>query len=89
MNPKPIHGEAVPFHVQHGYSDQSPIPCDFKLGDRVIYTNDYGLTFIRTVRAFKKAITPDFLPNNFIYIFGDTSCWWSPVAPETLKHLPA
>jgi hypothetical protein len=89
MNPrKPIHGQAIPFHVAHGYADAPPVPCDFKLGDRVIFTNDAGLRFERAVRAFSKETT-DFLPLNFIYIFEDNSSWWSPVRADQLKHAEA
>lgn len=85
MNPKPIHGEAVPFHIQHGYSDKSPVPCDFKLGDKVIFTNDAGGQFTATVRGFCKEIG-NVLPKRFVYVFPDNSSWWLPVSPETLKH---
>lgn len=81
---KPIHGAPIPFHVAHGLSDSPPIPCDFKLGDRVIFTNDAGGKWTHTVRAFSKAIGPHDW-GRFIYVFPDNDAWWFPVAPASLR----
>lgn len=85
MSAKPIHGEPAPFHVRQDLAATPPVPCDFKLGDRVIFTNDYGVKFERTVRAFSKELRPCNW-GKFIYIFEDNSSWWSPVGPESLCH---
>jgi len=56
-----------------------PIPCSFKPGDPVIYTNDYGVEFELTVRGF----APDLFHGRFVYL--DSDCWWMPKAPESLR----
>ena len=65
----------------------SPVPCDFKLGDRVVFTNDYGVSFDLVVRGFAaephNADRPDW-PQRFVYVF--TDAWWFPTSPEKLKH---
>lgn len=58
-----------------------PLPCDFKVGDRVIFTNDYGVSFHKVVRGFtRKPQGVDIL--RFVYL--DLDCWWFPVEPESL-----
>jgi len=81
---KQIHGEAIPFHVVHELSDSPPIPCEFKIGDKVIFTNDAGLKWTQTVRAFAKKVTSW---GAFVYVFPDNSSWWFPVRPETLTKI--
>jgi hypothetical protein len=55
----------------------SPIPCDFKPGDKVTFTNEYGVIFPgRTVIGFRESIDPDFLPDRFILLDGDA--YWFP-----------
>lgn len=83
--PKPIHGELVPFHSAHGLSENPPVPCDFKLGDPVIFTNDAGLKFAHTIRGFSKKVEA-FDHGRFVYIFHDTDAWWFPVGPESLSR---
>ena len=73
--------------VKNDLSKFPPIGCDFKLGDTVTFTNDYGVKFEGlTVIGFEKEIDPDFLPNRFVYL--NTSCYWFPTSPEslTLEH---
>lgn len=83
--PKRTHGEPVPFHVLHDLSDVPPVPCEFKVGDRVIFTNDAGLKFAEAVRAFSKEIKPHNW-GRFVYVFPDDDAWWFPVRPESLKR---
>lgn len=63
----------------------SPVSCDFALGDRVVFTNDYGVKFNLIVRGFASqshtADHPEWA-QRFIYVFNDA--WWFPVAAETL-----
>lgn len=58
------------------------MPCRFKVGDRVIFTNDYGLKFPHVVRGFAKSPHPG---NRFVYIFSDA--WWFPVSPDRLERV--
>lgn len=69
----------------------SPVPCDFALGDRVVFTNEYGVKFDLIVRGFAAephtpAGDPDW-PARFIYVF--TDAWWFSVAAESLAHRDA
>lgn len=65
-----------------------PIPCDFKVGDAVTFTNDYGVEFADN-RVFGFASEPHVDGDNasdprFVYIF--TDAWWFPVAASKLRH---
>ena len=83
MGVKPIHGEHKP---ENGPDDIQPVPpvaCEFRPGDRVLFTNDYGATFERTVVGFSPTVNY----GRFVYL--DTDCWWFPVDPSSLKALPA
>jgi len=53
---------------------ESPIPCDLKVGDLVIFTNDYGVQFKLTVVGF--CVPSECLPERFIYLNDDS--WWFP-----------
>ena len=73
--------------VKNDLSKFPPIGCDFKLGDTVTFTNEYGVKFEGLkVIGFEKEIGPDFLPNRFIYL--NTGCYWFPKSQEslTLEH---
>lgn len=73
--------------VKNDLSKFPPVACDFKLGDVVTFTNEYGVKFKGLkVIGFEKEIDPDWLPGRFIYL--DTSCYWFPKSPEslTLEH---
>lgn len=62
-----------------------PIPCNFKVGDKVTYTNDNGVKFPgKMVMGFCEKIDPDFLPEKFIYL--NLDCHWMPVDPAHLNH---
>ena len=39
-----------------GLEENPPIQCDFKIGDKVIYTNDYGVKFNMEVIGFSETI---------------------------------
>ena len=57
-----------------------PIPCDFAVGDKVTFTNDYGVSFEGlTVIGFAKDTG---LYGRFIHL--DTDCYWFPKKPESL-----
>lgn len=64
-------------------SQTPPAPCDFKVGDRVSFTNDYGVTFHgHKVIGFDD--DPDNLAGRFIYL--DYDCYWFPCRPEELRR---
>jgi hypothetical protein len=50
---KPIHGAPKPVNVPADMTDVPPVPCEFRAGDIVTYTNDYGVKFRARVRGFK------------------------------------
>lgn len=61
---------------------EPPKPCDFKVGDVVKFTNDYGAEFgPLVVRGF--TTSEDELHGKFIYL--NTDCHWFPVDPKSLK----
>lgn len=56
---------------------------NFKLGDKVTFTNDYGVVFKgHTIIGFRES-DPDFLPDRTIYI--DTDCHHFPKRPDQLR----
>ena len=59
-----------------------PVACEFSAGDRVLYTNDYGAQFDRTVRGFCREVQSY---GGFVYL--DADAWWFPVKAESLRHL--
>lgn len=65
------------------YLKVPPIECDLKVGDMVTYTNDYGVVFKGLEVTGFHRITPDFLPDNFIYL--NTDAYWFPHKRASLK----
>jgi len=66
-----------------------PLPCDFAVGDEVIYTNDYGAQFVSTVVGFTREphVPPDcdtYVEPQFVYLA--KSAWWWPVEASSLTH---
>lgn len=60
-----------------------PVPCSFKIGDSVTFTNDYGAKFAQLV---VKGFAPTIENGRFVYL--DKSSWWFPVSPDSLEHSP-
>lgn len=58
-----------------------PLACDFKVGDKVIYTNDYGVEFDLVVKGFDKL--DQICHGRFIYVFEDA--YWFSVRAEQLR----
>jgi hypothetical protein len=58
-----------------------PIPCAFKVGDSVTFTNDYGV-------AFHNKIVTGFAPivEYGRFVFLDMDAWWFPSKPASLTH---
>lgn len=72
--------EAVKSQLQ-----QEPhIECDFKIGDRVMFTNDYGIVFgPYEVIGFAKPEA--MVGSRFIHI--DYASYWFPAKPESLEKI--
>jgi len=60
----------------------SPIECRFKVGDKVIFTNDYGVQFKLEIVGFKNKLD-EVGPHRFIYLNSDA--WWFPHDPKELE----
>lgn len=88
---KRIHGEPVPLWERLSLQPVPPVPCPFAAGDRVIYTNDYGLKFDMDVIGFSKDAS---FYGRFIHLARhgrdvNGSAWWYPHAPHELVHYTA
>lgn len=87
---KPIHGAPVNKTIEaikaidKTYTTTPPEGCPFHVGDKVLFTNDYGVKFELEVYGFRVPVS-DFLPDNTMYIF--TDAYWFPVKPSTCKLL--
>lgn len=71
-------------HFVQRLSDIVPNPkIDFKVGDKVVFTNDYGVSFIdQTIIAIGR--------HNDLWKYGhciylDNDSYWYPVKPESLS----
>lgn len=65
---------------------EPPIPCDLKVGDRVTFTNEYGISF-HDMRVIGFAEDDSFY-GRFIHITGPTypGAYWFPHKPSELKE---
>ncbi len=73
------------YHLPPDALETPPVPCDFKLGDKVIFTNDYGVVFEgHIVTGFSPEIDGR---GRFVYL--DYDCWWFPANPVNLAHQSA
>lgn len=60
-----------------------PLPCELKVGDKVTFTNDYGVEFHdKTVTGFASTVEYG------RFVFLDIDSWWFPVRPENLTKQP-
>jgi hypothetical protein len=61
---------------------ESPISCNYKVGDSVVYTNFYGVVF----HEFKViGFNTDYSDKTkFIYL--DSDSYWMPVAESEIRH---
>lgn len=64
-------------------SQTPPVECEFSIGDNVMYTNDYGVSFY----GYKIIGFADNVEHGkFIYL--NFQCYWSAVTPESLRNDP-
>ena len=73
-----INGMRYPLAVDA--KESSPVPCEFKVGDLVTFTNDCGVVFPDMIVT---GFSPTVEHGRFVYF--DASAWWFPVSPESLK----
>ena len=60
---------------------ESPVPCDFKVGDTVTFTNEFGVSFEgRKIIGFAD---DDSFYGRFIFL--DKDSYWFPCKPSELK----
>lgn len=63
---------------------EPPIPCDFKVGDRVTFTNEFGVSFPgRVIIGFA---ADDSFNGRFIHFTGidHPGAYWFPCKPDEL-----
>jgi hypothetical protein len=76
---------------KQGLLKQSPMPCNFKVGDKVTYTNDFGVVWKDMVvigfsddpdscRKYGRFVHTDFLPKASHH----GAAWWAPCSPDSL-----
>lgn len=69
------------YHLAPDAQRTPPVPCDFKLGDKVTFTNDNGV-------SFKDHLVTGFSPTvegNGRFVYLDFDCWWFSVKPDNLQ----
>lgn len=60
-----------------------PAGCDWRVGDLVKFTNDYGVEFgPYTIQGF--TLPGDELNGRVVYL--DYDCYWFPTKPSSLTH---
>ena len=87
MTMQKIHGESMPLWQKHGLKPVPPFPCEFSIGDKVIFTNDNGITFEMVVIGFAEN---DNFYGRFIHTIRDTwegSAGWFPHHPSQLERI--
>jgi hypothetical protein len=70
------------FYVDNEMVSEPPKPCEWKVGDCVKFTNDYGVEF-EPLRVIGFTKPEHELHGRFIHL--DTDAPWFPVAPESLS----
>lgn len=83
---KRIHGVPIPLWEKLGLKELPPAQCEFSVGDRVIFTNEYGLKFDMDVAGFSK---DDSFYGKFIHLVshgsdGSGNAWWFPHSLEEI-----
>jgi hypothetical protein len=81
---KPHFVDGAKHHLTPDAQETPPVPCDFKLGDKVTFTNDNGIAFHgHVVTGFSPTVEGG---GRFVYL--DKDSWWFPVRPENLTKQP-
>lgn len=62
---------------------EPPVPCEFKVGDPVVFTNEYGVEFKLRVLGFDPEPVEREQGLAFIYVF--KCAWWFAVPAATLR----
>src|SRR5579859_5003958 len=73
------HDRTKPFAPENGK------PLAFKAGDKVIFTNDYGVPFRLTVTGFYQPGETDALYASGYRYMLDSDCYWMPVKERNLQ----
>lgn len=73
--------------IPHGLLDESPVLCEFKKGDVVTFTNEFGVVFEGMVVIGFGYPKEDWLKGAFIHIDrpGHECAWWFPHRADELK----
>ena len=64
---------------------EPPVPCDFKVGDFVTFTNENGVEF-HGMEIIGFSQKKDMLHGNFIHLGGYQNAYWFPHHPGELEH---
>lgn len=86
---KPIHGEKLVHYVRFNLQSVPPVPCNYRIGEKVLYTNEFGVSFEMEVVGY----SPDTsFYGRFIHLItagtdGSGSAYWFPHTPEELTKL--
>jgi len=77
-----------PLWKRFGLCKEPPVPCDFKIGDRVIFTNEAGIEYDCDVVGFSKDTS---FYGRFIHHVshgtdGNGNAWWFPNRTEEFRH---
>lgn len=86
---KQIHGAPLKSWERFGLQKFPPVACDFKVDEKVIYTNEFGVSFEMDVVGFAKDTS---FYGRFIHLVrsgtdGSGSAYWFPHSPEELKKI--
>lgn len=71
-------------YIEERLVSSPPVPCDFKVGDKVVYTNEFGVIFKdMEIIGFSKSDHDLFKYGKFIHLNSD--CYWMPESPDSLQ----
>lgn len=73
--------QGMQYPLAEDAQETPPVPCEFKIGDSVTFTNDYGV-------VFENEIVTGFSPTveNGRFVYFDNAAWWFPVRPANLAR---
>lgn len=75
--------KSIDAYIKEELLPEAPIECDYKVGDEVIFTNEYGVCF-RGLKVIGFSPIGDFYDKErFIHL--DTSCYWFAKRPSELQ----